>query len=91
MQRCAPAVGGHELDTYCRGSPLALCYRPGRAPWHGWLAGCLGDGSDPDADGLPHGGRTAADVAIEQFEGTSIVCGHVSSRPRAATTSRRWQ
>lgn len=43
--------------------------RQGRQLWNAWYDG------DPDIDGLPYGGWTAADVAIEQFEGTSIVCG----------------
>ncbi|MGE5595190.1 MAG: GH25 family lysozyme [Hyphomicrobiales bacterium] len=43
--------------------------RQGRKLWNAWYD------SDPDVDGLPYGGWTAADVAIEQFAGTSIVCG----------------
>jgi hypothetical protein len=43
--------------------------RQGRKLWNSWYDG------DPDVDGLPYGGWTAADVAIEQFEGTSLVCG----------------
>jgi hypothetical protein len=43
--------------------------RQGRKLWNAWYDG------DLDVDGLPYGGWTAADVAIEQFEGTSIVCG----------------
>lgn len=43
--------------------------RQGRKLWNAWYDG------DPDVDGLPYGGWTAADVAIEQFEGTSLVCG----------------
>lgn len=43
--------------------------RQSRKLWNAWYDG------DPDVDGLPYGGWTAADVAIEQFEGTSIVCG----------------
>lgn len=43
--------------------------RQGRKLWNAWYD------DDPDIDGLPYGGWTAADVAIEQFEGTSIVCG----------------
>jgi len=43
--------------------------RQGRKLWNSWYDG------DPDVDGLPYGGWTAANVAIEQFEGTSIVCG----------------
>lgn len=43
--------------------------RQGRKLWNSWFDG------DPDIDGLPYGGWTAADVAIEQFEGTSAVCG----------------
>lgn len=43
--------------------------RQSRKLWNSWYDG------DPDVDGLPYGGWTAADVAIEQFEGTSIVCG----------------
>ncbi len=43
--------------------------RQGRKLWNSWYDG------DADVDGLPYGGWTAADVAIEQFEGTSLVCG----------------
>lgn len=43
--------------------------RQGRKLWNSWYDG------DPDVDGLPYGGWTAAVVAIEQFEGTSLVCG----------------
>ncbi len=43
--------------------------RQGRKLWNAWYDG------DPDIDGLPYGGWTAAEVAIEQFEGTSLVCG----------------
>jgi len=43
--------------------------RQGRKLWNAWYDG------DPDVDGLPYGGWSAADVAIEQFEGTSLVCG----------------
>lgn len=43
--------------------------RQGRKLWNAWYDG------DPDIDGLPYGGWTAADVAIEQFAGTSLVCG----------------
>lgn len=43
--------------------------RQGRKLWNSWYDG------DPDVDGLPYGGWTTADVAIEQFEGTSLVCG----------------
>lgn len=43
--------------------------RQGRKLWNSWYDG------DPDIDGLPYGGWTAADVAIEQFAGTSLVCG----------------
>lgn len=43
--------------------------RQGRKLWNAWYDG------DPDIDGLPYGGWTAADVAIEQFQGTSVVCG----------------
>lgn len=41
----------------------------GRKLWNSWYDG------DPDVDGLPYGGWTTADVAIEQFEGTSLICG----------------
>jgi len=43
--------------------------RQGRKLWNAWYDG------DRDINGLPYGGWTAADVAIEQFEGTSLVCG----------------
>jgi hypothetical protein len=43
--------------------------RQGRKLWNAWYDG------DADVDGLPYGGWTAADVAIEQFEGPSLVCG----------------
>ncbi|MGE5597143.1 MAG: GH25 family lysozyme [Hyphomicrobiales bacterium] len=43
--------------------------RQGRKLWNSWYDGAT------DVDGLPYGGWTAADVAIEQFEGTSVVCG----------------
>lgn len=43
--------------------------RQGRKLWNAWYDG------DPDIDSLPYGGWAAAAVAIEQFEGTSLVCG----------------
>jgi hypothetical protein len=46
-----------------------LFARQGRKLWNAWYDGA------PDVDGLPYGGWTAADVAIEQYEGTSVVCG----------------
>jgi hypothetical protein len=43
--------------------------RQGRKLRNSWYDG------DPDIDGLPYGGWTAADVAIEQFDGTTVACG----------------
>lgn len=37
--------------------------------WNSWYDG------DPDIDGLPYGGWTADDVAIEQYQGTTVLCG----------------
>ncbi|MGI8926126.1 MAG: GH25 family lysozyme [Tepidiformaceae bacterium] len=52
----------------------AVFARQGRKLWNSWYDG------DPDIDGLPYGGWTAADVAIEQFTGTSEVCGQSVDR-----------
>lgn len=37
--------------------------------WNSWYDG------DPDIDGLPYGGWTEASVAIEQYQGTTDLCG----------------
>lgn len=37
--------------------------------WNSWYDG------DPDIDGLPYGGWTEASVAIEQYQGTTELCG----------------
>lgn len=50
-----------NMGDYAGFSPLPL--------WNSWYDG------DPDVDGLPYGGWTAEGVAIEQFQGTSMVCG----------------
>lgn len=50
--------------------------RQGRKLWNSWYDG------DADVDGLPYGGWTSSDVAIEQFEGTSLVCGQSVDKNR---------
>ncbi len=56
--------------------------RQGRKLWNSWYDG------DPNVDGLPYGGWTAADVAIEQFEGTSLVCGQSVDKNRLYFTEK---
>lgn len=41
-----------------------------RQLWNAWYDG------DPDIDGLPYGGWTRDQVAIEQYQGTTLVAGH---------------
>jgi len=72
----ALAAGGVFAHVYSGGwywraymGDTEVFARQGRKLWNSWYDG------DPDVDGLPYGGWTAADVAIEQFEGTSLVCG----------------
>ena len=78
VQRALDAFGaaGVFAHVYSGGGVWRPCMgdthvfaRQGRKLWNAWYDG------DPDIDGLPYGGCTAADVAIEQFEGTSVVCG----------------
>lgn len=41
-----------------------------RQLWNAWYDG------DPDIDGLPYGGWTRDHVAIEQYQGTTLIAGH---------------
>ncbi len=57
----------------------------GRWLWNSWYD------DDPDPDGLPYGGWTVEQLAIEQYAGTSIVCGQSVDKnhlyiPAATTT-----
>lgn len=46
----------------------------GRLLWNSWYDG------DPDIDGVPYGGWIPQMVAIEQFSGTTMVCGQSVDR-----------